>query len=67
MYGHYFGEYVRSLCTIRTYRVISLADMRNHYEKVDAGTVHPKNIFLSLRNILAKIIILASLDVVEML
>ena len=67
MYGHYFGEYVRSLCTIRTYRGISLADIRNHYEKIDAGMVHLKNIVLSLRNILAKIIIPASLDVVEML
>lgn len=67
MYGRYFGEYVRSLSTIRTYGGISLADMRNYYEKIDAGTVHPKNIFLSVRNILAKIIIPASLDVVEML
>ena len=45
----------------------SFANRRNYHEKIKTGTVHMKNIYLSLRKIFAKIIIPPSLNVVKML
>ena len=62
-----FGEYVRSFRTISTLEHIAHSPTRETIEKINSGTVHMKNIFPSLRNIFAKIIIPASLNVVSML
>ena len=59
-----FGEYVRSFRTICTLQHIAHSPTGETIEKINSGTVHMKNIFPSLRNIFAKIIIPASLNVV---
>ena len=49
MDGHNFGEYVRSLCTIWTVEAShAFANMRNHDEKINPGTVQIKNIYFFL-------------------
>ena len=62
-----FGEHVPSFRMISTLEHIAHSPTGENNEKTNSGTVHMINIFLSLRNNFAKIIIPASLNVVSML
>ena len=64
---HIWRICIRSFRTISTLEHIAHSPTGETIEKINSGTVHMKNIFPSLRNIFAKIIIPASLNVVSML